>query len=187
MTSDILIVQHFHSTSSCLNCLISTSCFILLLTNPLTVTPSIPRLSAEGNFGLPAHDPRPPPIIKIGPHNQTLPVDGVALLRCQAEGDPDPIIRWYRNGRPLLLTDTRLTKLDSGTLQISGNTYTGLEIAAFLYKYVLFTEGTDLRLSARFKVKQSFVIWIQGPNDRTDHSNLTQTGISPLNQYNLIA
>ena len=83
---------------------------------------SIPQLSAEDDFGLPAHDPRPPPIIKIGPHNQTLSVDSVALLRCQAEGDLDPLIRWYRNGRPLLMTDTRLTKLDSGTLQISGKT-----------------------------------------------------------------
>ena len=81
----------------------------------------IAQLPADGDFGLTAHDPRPPPIIKIGPHNQTLPVDGVGLLQCQAEGEPDPLIRWYRNGRPLLMTDNRLTKLDSGTLQISGN------------------------------------------------------------------
>ena len=93
---------------------------VSVLTNLLTAC-FIASLSADGDFRLPAHDPRPPPIIKVGPHNQTQPIDGVAMLRCQADGDPKPIIRWYRNGRPLLMTDPRLTKLDSGTLQISGN------------------------------------------------------------------
>ncbi|KAL3887349.1 hypothetical protein ACJMK2_027291, partial [Sinanodonta woodiana] len=65
------------------------------------------------------HDVRPPPIIKIGPHNQTLSLDSNALLLCQALGDPQPHIRWYRDGHPLSMNDARYTLLSSGTLQIS--------------------------------------------------------------------
>ncbi|KAK3587014.1 hypothetical protein CHS0354_016993 [Potamilus streckersoni] len=65
------------------------------------------------------HDVRPPPIIKIGPQNQTLPLDSNALLLCQALGEPQPHIRWYRDGHPLSMNDARYTLLNSGTLQIS--------------------------------------------------------------------
>ena len=65
------------------------------------------------------NDLRPPPVIRFGPQNQTLPEDGVALLRCQATGSPLPTVLWFRNGLPLQMSDARLTLLDSGTLQIS--------------------------------------------------------------------
>ena len=58
-------------------------------------------------------------MIRFGPQNQTLPEDGVALLRCQATGSPLPTVLWFRNGLPLQMSDARLTLLDSGTLQIS--------------------------------------------------------------------
>lgn len=77
-------------------------------------------LSAESAFILPEHDSRPPPIIKIGPQNQTLHVDSVALLQCEADGKPKPIIRWYKNSRPLLMSGPRYELRESGTLQISG-------------------------------------------------------------------
>ncbi|XP_048254248.1 roundabout homolog 2-like isoform X2 [Haliotis rufescens] len=64
-------------------------------------------------------DSRPPPIIKLGPQNQTLPPDEMAMLPCQATGNPQPTIRWYRKDRPILGTNARLVILDSGTLQIS--------------------------------------------------------------------
>ncbi|XP_064595276.1 roundabout homolog 1-like isoform X2 [Liolophura sinensis] len=68
---------------------------------------------------IPDHDPRPPPLIQYGPQNQTLPVNSLALIPCQASGDPQPIIRWYKDSRPIALTDPRITILDSGSLQIS--------------------------------------------------------------------
>ncbi|XP_060573508.1 roundabout homolog 1-like isoform X3 [Ruditapes philippinarum] len=77
------------------------------------------EVKAESAFILPDHDTRPPPIITIGPQNQTLHVDSVAVLQCEADGDPKPIIRWYKNGRPLLMSGPRYAKRDSGTLQIS--------------------------------------------------------------------
>ncbi|KAK6168335.1 hypothetical protein SNE40_020892 [Patella caerulea] len=64
-------------------------------------------------------DSRPPPIIRIGPQNQTLPSKEVAWLPCEAIGDPQPTIRWYMSGRPIVTNDHRITVLDSGTLQIS--------------------------------------------------------------------
>jgi len=66
-------------------------------------------------------DPRPAPIIHQIPQNQTLPVNSVAMLQCAASGDPLPVIRWLRNSRPLPARDPRFTILDSGTLQISGD------------------------------------------------------------------
>ena len=65
-------------------------------------------------------DRRPPPMIIMGPQNQTLEVKEVAMLPCQAKGNPPPVIRWYKDGRPLIGTDPRITILNSGTLQISG-------------------------------------------------------------------
>ncbi|KAH9509232.1 Roundabout 2 [Bulinus truncatus] len=64
-------------------------------------------------------DDRPPPIIIAGPQNQTLEPKEVALLTCQAEGQPTPSIRWYKDNKSIIATDPRVTLLNSGTLQIS--------------------------------------------------------------------
>uniref|UniRef100_A0A8B9LK46 Roundabout, axon guidance receptor, homolog 2 (Drosophila) n=1 Tax=Astyanax mexicanus TaxID=7994 RepID=A0A8B9LK46_ASTMX len=57
---------------------------------------------------------RPPPIIRQGPANQTLGVDGVALLKCQASGEPVPTISWRKDGVSLLGKDPRMSLLDLG-------------------------------------------------------------------------
>uniref|UniRef100_A0A8C4S320 Roundabout, axon guidance receptor, homolog 2 (Drosophila) n=1 Tax=Erpetoichthys calabaricus TaxID=27687 RepID=A0A8C4S320_ERPCA len=61
---------------------------------------------------------RPPPIIRQGPSNQTLAVDSVALLKCQASGDPIPTISWLKDGVSLLGKDSRMSLQDLGSLQI---------------------------------------------------------------------
>ncbi|XP_043749151.1 roundabout homolog 2 isoform X3 [Cervus elaphus] len=61
---------------------------------------------------------RPPPIILQGPANQTLAVDGTALLKCKATGDPLPIISWLKEGFTFLGRDPRATIQEQGTLQI---------------------------------------------------------------------
>ena len=63
---------------------------------------------------------RPPPIIRQGPSNQTLGVDSVALLKCQASGDPVPSISWLKDGASLLGKDPRMTLQELGSLQIRG-------------------------------------------------------------------
>ncbi|XP_045070619.1 roundabout homolog 2-like isoform X8 [Coregonus clupeaformis] len=61
---------------------------------------------------------RPPPIIRQGPSNQTLGVDSVALLKCQASGDPIPSISWLKDGVSLLGKDPRMSLQELGSLQI---------------------------------------------------------------------
>uniref|UniRef100_A0A8C6Y7H2 Roundabout guidance receptor 2 n=1 Tax=Naja naja TaxID=35670 RepID=A0A8C6Y7H2_NAJNA len=61
---------------------------------------------------------RPPPIILQGPVNQTLAVDGTALLKCKATGDPMPVISWLKEGFTFLGRDPRTSIQDQGTLQI---------------------------------------------------------------------
>ncbi|XP_023579891.1 roundabout homolog 2 [Octodon degus] len=61
---------------------------------------------------------RPPPIILQGPVNQTLAVEGTALLKCKATGDPLPVISWLKEGFTFLGRDPRATIQDQGTLQI---------------------------------------------------------------------
>ncbi|XP_068086117.1 protein sax-3 [Anabrus simplex] len=63
-------------------------------------------------------DDIPPPIIQIGPANQTLPLKSVATLPCQATGSPSPRIKWYKNGSPLTSQGSRITVMDSGNLHI---------------------------------------------------------------------
>lgn len=61
----------------------------------------------------------PPPIIEVGPANQTLPLHSVATLPCQAGGDPPPKVRWSKNGI-LLQMNSRINVFNNGTLQIDG-------------------------------------------------------------------
>ncbi|XP_018420521.1 PREDICTED: roundabout homolog 2 isoform X7 [Nanorana parkeri] len=61
---------------------------------------------------------RPPPIILQGPANQTLAVDGTALLKCKATGEPMPVISWLKEGFNFMGRDTRLSIMDQGSLQI---------------------------------------------------------------------
>ncbi|PSN32273.1 hypothetical protein C0J52_24864 [Blattella germanica] len=63
-------------------------------------------------------DDVPPPIVQIGPANQTLPLQSVATLPCQAIGTPQPRIKWYKNGSPLVSQGTRVKVMDTGTLHI---------------------------------------------------------------------
>ncbi|KAM4700845.1 roundabout homolog 2 isoform 12-T12 [Discoglossus pictus] len=61
---------------------------------------------------------RPPPIILQGPANQTLAVDGMAVLKCKATGEPMPVISWLKEGFNFMGRDTRLSIQDQGTLII---------------------------------------------------------------------
>ncbi|CAL1527760.1 unnamed protein product [Lymnaea stagnalis] len=86
-------------------------------------------------------DNRPPPIILAGPQNLTLEPKEVAMLNCEAEGQPPPTIRWYKDGKPLMHMDPRITLLTSGTLQISDVKLTDTGI--YLCKAISDTGETD--------------------------------------------
>lgn len=81
---------------------------------------------------------RPPPIIRQGPSNQTLGVDSVALLKCQASGDPIPSISWLKDGVSLLGIDPRMSLQELGSLQITNIkvmdfSYCALTIPQFMF------------------------------------------------------
>uniref|UniRef100_A0A8C7Z9H1 Roundabout, axon guidance receptor, homolog 1 (Drosophila) n=1 Tax=Oryzias sinensis TaxID=183150 RepID=A0A8C7Z9H1_9TELE len=61
---------------------------------------------------------RPPPVIRQGPTNQTVPVDGTVDLNCMAAGNPTPTILWRKDGVLVSTHDSRVKQLDTGALQI---------------------------------------------------------------------
>ena len=60
------------------------------------------------------------PIIAMGPANQNLPINTIAVLPCQASGNPKPSIRWFRDQKPITEMDSssRLMVEETGTLVI---------------------------------------------------------------------
>ncbi|KAM9468629.1 roundabout homolog 1 isoform 2-T2 [Clarias gariepinus] len=61
---------------------------------------------------------RPPPVIRQGPTNHTVPLDGTVVLGCRATGTPPPTILWKKDGVLVSTHDSRFKLLDSGALQI---------------------------------------------------------------------
>lgn len=64
-----------------------------------------------------SEEDRPPPIIMLGPSNQTLPLKSIAEFPCSAVGAPDPIISWYHRSIPVL-PSYKVNISESGTLTI---------------------------------------------------------------------
>ncbi|KAM4743247.1 roundabout homolog 1 isoform 3-T3 [Anableps anableps] len=61
---------------------------------------------------------RPPPVIRQGPTNQTVAVDGTVVLSCVTSGNPTPTILWRKDGVLVSTHDSRVKQLDTGALQI---------------------------------------------------------------------
>ncbi|XP_060689848.1 roundabout homolog 2 isoform X7 [Hemiscyllium ocellatum] len=94
---------------------------------------------------------RPPPIIRQGPANQTLGVDGTALLKCQATGDPIPTISWLKDGVSLLGKDPRMSLQELGSLQIKNVRVTDSGI----YTCVATSSSGETSWSAFLEVRES--------------------------------
>uniref|UniRef100_A0A493TYX4 Roundabout guidance receptor 1 n=1 Tax=Anas platyrhynchos platyrhynchos TaxID=8840 RepID=A0A493TYX4_ANAPP len=61
---------------------------------------------------------RPPPVIRQGPVNQTVAVDGTLVLNCVATGTLTPTILWKKDGILITTQDSRIKQLETGALQI---------------------------------------------------------------------
>ncbi|KAK2831815.1 hypothetical protein Q7C36_016901 [Tachysurus vachellii] len=94
---------------------------------------------------------RPPPIIRQGPANQSLGVDSVALLKCQASGEPVPTISWLKDGVSLLGKDPRMSLQELGSLQIKNIRLSDSGI----YTCVAASSSGETSWSAFLEVKES--------------------------------
>ncbi|XP_045895332.1 roundabout homolog 1-like isoform X1 [Micropterus dolomieu] len=60
----------------------------------------------------------PPPVIRQGPLNQTVPVDSTVVLGCQTAGFPPPTVNWKKDGVVVSPVDSRMSVADTGSLEI---------------------------------------------------------------------
>ncbi|XP_070606360.1 roundabout homolog 1 isoform X2 [Erythrolamprus reginae] len=101
---------------------------------------------------------RPPPVIRQGPVNQTVAVDGTLILNCIAAGTVMPIILWRKDGVLISTQDSRIKQMESGALQIR---YAKLGDSG-RYTCIASTSSGEASWSAYIEV-QEFGIPVQPP------------------------
>lgn len=106
----------------------------------------------------------PPPIIQIGPVNQTLPIGSIAALPCQASSPQgeQPRIGWQKDGKLLQLTSQSRYHLKSaGILEIDSKYF----YIHFIYLFLLSVDKVAL-------CTVLFFLSTQQPSDLlTQHKN----------------
>lgn len=76
---------------------------------------------ASARLEVTSEDQVPPPIINVGPRNQTLPLKSMASFPCETLGRPAPTTKWMKDGREIE-KESRFSVSPNGTLQINGKT-----------------------------------------------------------------
>ncbi|RWS31362.1 roundabout 1-like protein [Leptotrombidium deliense] len=94
----------------------------------------------------------PPPIIKLGPMNQTLPEDGVLMMPCEVSATTAALVKWLFNEKPIPTHEPRYVVLDSGTLQIDGVKMSDSGV----YTCIVRNENGESDWSATVSVKSPF-------------------------------
>lgn len=79
---------------------------------------SLPYLLIFLLFSLLAGSDHPPPVIRQGPLNQTIPVDSTVVLGCQTADSPPLTVHWKKDGAAVSPVDSRMSVADTGSLEI---------------------------------------------------------------------
>ncbi|XP_071316928.1 roundabout homolog 1-like isoform X1 [Trachinotus anak] len=96
----------------------------------------------------------PPPVIRQGPINQTVPVDSTVVLGCQTAGSPPPTVHWKKDGVPVSPVDSRVSLTDTGSLEIR---YTKLGDTGF-YNCVASSSNGEASWTAYLQVEEFGVV-----------------------------
>ena len=123
-------------------------------------------ISTKAYLEVTAMADEPPPIITVGPANQTLPINTLAILPCQASGSPAPTVSWMKNVEPIsgLQYDPRITISDPGSLKIESNKRNVLNemslspFSQFIYLYCLASPHC-LKRSSQTKTSVNFSLF----------------------------
>lgn len=59
------------------------------------------------------------PEIILAPENQLVIAGKSITLECDADGEPDPVIKWYFNGKPLTTDERRILDNENTELNIN--------------------------------------------------------------------
>ncbi|XP_061904069.1 roundabout homolog 1-like isoform X1 [Entelurus aequoreus] len=97
---------------------------------------------------------QPPPVIRQGPVNQTVPVDSTVVLSCHTAGTPPPTVHWKKDGAVLSPADSRMSIAETGSLEIR---YTKLEDTGF-YTCVASSPNGEASWTAYLQVEEFGVI-----------------------------
>uniref|UniRef100_A0A673B9U9 Roundabout guidance receptor 1 n=1 Tax=Sphaeramia orbicularis TaxID=375764 RepID=A0A673B9U9_9TELE len=115
----------------------------------------------------------PPPIIRQGPINQTVPVDSTVVLGCQTAGTPPPAIHWKKDGVVVSPVDSRMSLAETGSLEIR---YAKLGDTGF-YTCVAFSPTGEASWTAYLQVEE-FGVPVQS-NHPTDPNLLPSPPSKP--------
>ncbi|XP_076025155.1 roundabout homolog 1-like [Genypterus blacodes] len=96
----------------------------------------------------------PPPVIRQGPINQTVPVDSTVSLSCQTAGTPTPTVQWKKDGAAVSPVESRMSIADTGSLEIH---YAKLEDSGF-YSCVASSPNGEASWTAYLLVQEFGVV-----------------------------
>ncbi|XP_038145121.1 roundabout homolog 1-like isoform X3 [Cyprinodon tularosa] len=96
----------------------------------------------------------PPPVIRQGPVNQTVPVDSTVVLNCQTVGTPPPNVHWKKDGTLVSPLDSRISLTETGSLKIH---YTKLGDSGF-YTCVATSPSGEASWTAFLQVEEFGIV-----------------------------